>query len=79
MMKKGQQLQFNLALSERVSLLFLLQSLPYDSHSINIQICKFLHKSSMNYSHKCIPDVVKYPLNHHQKENFENMLYTVGY
>ena len=28
----------------------------------------------MNYCHKCIPDVVKYPLNHNQKENFKILL-----
>ena len=45
-----------------------IQSLPYDPHSINLQICKFLLKSSIIYSHKCIPIMVKYVLNHMQKK-----------
>ena len=55
------------------------QSLPYDPHSRNLQNLKFLQKFSINYNHKCIPNVVKYWLNHNQKENFGKDVFTMGY
>ena len=49
------------------------QSLPYDPHSINLQILKFLQISHINHDHNYIPNVVKYGLNHNQKENLKKV------
>ena len=56
-----------------------IQSLPYDPHSVNLQNFKFLQKFSINYNHKWLPNVVKYRLNHNQKENFKKMVSTLRY
>ena len=50
-----------------------LQSLPYDPHSINLQILNFLLKFVIKFSIKWAPIAGKYHVDHIQKENSKNV------
>ena len=54
-------------------LAYVLQSLPYDPHSINLQILKFLLKFVIKSSIKWAPIAGKYLVDYTQKENFKNV------
>ena len=52
---------------------FHIQSLPYDPHSINLQILNFLLKFVIKFCIKWAPIAGKYHVDHIQKENSKNV------
>ena len=50
-----------------------IQSLPYDPHSINLQILNFLLKFVIKFCIKWAPIAGKYHVDHVQKENSKNV------